>query len=133
MKNYFKISDFVIIGDKLPLEVADKILKHHIEPLSLLRATVIDFPIFVSMNSGYRPYNYEKKKGRSGNSPHTFKGLGACDLTCEGSVKDLYNLLVKYSKYKRICYYPNSNFVHCDYEDTPHRTFIDVGNGWQRV
>lgn len=134
---YFNIKDFCITGDKVPIRIADKIMNNFIVPLSKLRSTVIDFPIYVSMNSGYRPPHYEKEKQRSTKGVHTFIGMGASDLACESAkkTKELYHLLLKYSKFEAICYYPNAGFIHVDYEKRGHRKYIDKsdGKGWQRI
>ena len=133
---YFKIKDFCITGDKVPIIVADKIMNNFIVPLSKLRSEIINFPVFVSQNSGYRPYLYEKKRGRSGKSEHVFKGEGAADLTCyePSQVKELYEILLKHSDFTRVCYYPNSNFVHADYKTSEHKAYIDYsdGKGWRK-
>jgi len=128
MKLHFKISEFLIVPT-LPIEgdIADKIL-HHIEMIEPVRR-IIGKPVYVSKHSGYRPYYYEIQQGRSGESEHTFKGLGAVDYTCENI--ELLIDLVRKTKYKRVAYYPLSKFVHCDFgEDAGF--FIDKGKGWIR-
>lgn len=114
----FKISEFCITDDAIPVDIADKILKYHIEPILKFRE-LKGFPIWASQKSGYRPYAYELKNKRSGNSQHCFKGKGAVDWTCsKENIPVLLQWLKTFSPYKRVCYYPNNNFIHCDYLDT---------------
>jgi hypothetical protein len=108
----FTISELCITTEPLRLEVADKLLKH-IEIIQPIR-DLIGMPIWASEKSGYRPVWYELQRNRSGNSEHTFKRNGAIDWTCR-DMKYLVRLL-KESKYKRVCYYPNHHFAHCDFK-----------------
>jgi len=118
MKINFKLSEFVISEDKIPLSVGDKILKYHIEPMNTVR-DIIQIPIYPSQNSGYRTVEWEISHGRSGNSQHTFKGKGAVDWTCKDFKKnkdDFLNLIIEYTDYTRIAIY--NSFIHCDYKKT---------------
>jgi len=112
MKLNFKISEFCIIEHPLSQSVADKILKYHILPLQRIR-NALSKPINISKKSGYRPQEYEIGKGRSGNSQHCFKEEGAVDLVYYA---ELLTKLMIDSTYKRVCYYPNNGFIHCDYK-----------------
>jgi len=114
----FKISEFVIGDSLLPKKVADKILLYHLLPLQKVRDE-IGIPVYPSQNSCYRPVSWEKARGRSGNSQHTFKGMGACDVTCSNFQmhKDkLLDLIIKYTSYTRMAVY--KGFIHCDYKPT---------------
>jgi hypothetical protein len=118
----FKISEYCIEGKPPTKKIAGFILKDHIEPMNKVRDEY-DGPILVSKRSGYRPRAYEVSKKRSGNGQHNFedthpKGTGAADYTC-AVAKELIPLVLKHTCYNRICYYPNNNFVHCDYKPTP--------------
>ncbi len=123
MKNYFEIEEFNRTGAILTDELKDKI-QVHIDEMNPVRED-LGFPVLVSKNSGYRPEEYEISKGRSGKGEHTYKGKGAADYTCATAqkVRLLVEKLKKNSKYTRICYYPNDNFVHCDYKTTERLYF----------
>ena len=137
MKNYFKITDFIIDQSyKVPLKVIDDIYRFHLFQINKVR-NIINKPIIVSKNSCYRPHQYEIDKGRSGNSQHTFRDItngkrGAADYTCE-DLEALLNGLIKHSKYMRICVYPKNNFIHCDYASNQRQLFYDYGNGWEFI
>lgn len=118
MKLNFTISEFNISGKPIPEDVADKILKWHIQPMQRVRDKFKD-AIWPSLKSGYRSVQWEKKNGRSGNSQHTFKGKGAVDWTCQNfsSKKDkLLKLIIEETDYTRIAVY--NSFIHCDYKVT---------------
>jgi len=118
MKMYFSIQELCVTGDDIPIEVADKILTYHIEPMNEVR-DILGYPITASQNSGYRPHDYEISKGRSGNSQHTFKGLGAVDWTCgdfEDNYEDLLETIIDNTDYTRMAVY--NSFIHCDYKET---------------
>lgn len=115
MENYFKVSEFCISDEPVPLDIADKILKFHIVPLNKVRED-LGFAIWPSQRSGYRPVWWEKKKGREGNSQHTFKGNGAVDLTCKDFADNkwlLLDALIRLTDYTRLAIYPT--FIHVDY------------------
>lgn len=114
----FTISEFIITGDEVPIKVADKLLKFHITPMLEVREE-LGIPLYPSQRSGYRPISWEIKKGRSGNSQHTFMGKGAVDWTCNNFSSNREKLLIsiiKNTSYNRITLYPT--FIHCDYKDT---------------
>jgi hypothetical protein len=111
---YFDLREFCITDNPVPLHTADKIIKYHMLPMNLVRE-VFGKPVIVSKRSGYRPINYELSMGRTGASQHCFIGKGAADYTHSGNWDLFIKLLRKYTDYTRICYYPNNNFVHCDY------------------
>ena len=119
MPNYFSIKEFCITPQLLTIEVADAIFMFHILPMNVVRKKH-GRPIKVSLNSGYRPEDYELGKGRSGTSEHCFKtlwpmGQGAADYTSR-DLPGLVKLLMKYTKYTRITYYKKKNFIHCDFK-----------------
>lgn len=132
MKNYFKISDFNISGEPIPEDVADKILVKHIEPMNLV-VMHVSFEVKVSLKSGYRSYSWEKKKGRSGNSQHVFRGDGAVDWTCEDfetNKDEFLKALIELTDYSRIAEY--NSFFHCDYaHQVEDRWLFD--HKWTRI
>lgn len=118
MKINFNISEFNISGKSIPEQVADKILKWHISPMIPVRQK-LGFSIWASQESGYRSIAWEKSKGRSGNSQHTFKGKGAVDWTCKNfqiNKEKFLETIIEYTDYTRIAVY--NNFIHCDYKQT---------------
>lgn len=112
----FSLEEFII--DECPriaVSVADKIWRNHIVPLQIIR-DLFGKPIIISERSGYRKPDYEQRKGRSGGSEHTFKGLGAVDITTH-TLEDLdvlEELIIAHSPYTRVCRY--NTFIHCDYK-----------------
>lgn len=118
MKLNFNISDFNISGKPIPEDIADKILKWHIVPMQRVR-NILGFAIWASQTSGYRSKAWEKSRGRSGNSQHTFIGKGAVDWTCRDFKTEKENILVNIideTDYTRMAVY--NSFIHCDYKVT---------------
>ncbi len=114
MKLYFTLSELCITNDPIPQEIANKLLEHHIVPMSVVREKH-GAPIMASDHSGWRPEWYEKDRKRSGNSQHCFKDKGAVDWTS----KDIDQLLldiIQYSTYTRVTYYKEKRFIHCDHK-----------------
>jgi len=115
----FTISEFNISGRPIPETVADKILKYHIAPMQKVR-NKLGKSVTPSLKSGYRSPSWEKSKGRSGTSQHTFKGKGAVDWTCEDfehNKNELLRLIMLHTQYTRMAIY--DSFIHCDYKPTP--------------
>ena len=139
LENYFNISEYCIESGPIPQHIADAILVHHILPMNMVRAEM-KVPIYVSHSSGYRSEKHEKSKGRPGTSEHTFKyiwptGQGAADYTTHepATLERLFEKILKYTKYTRVCIYPFHNFIHCDYKPSTTRTFTaDKQKNWQR-
>lgn len=116
---WYKPSDFNISGSSIPESVADKLQKFHIVPMSFVRDDV-GFPIWPSKKSGWRPYSWEIRNGRDGDSQHVFRlnSKGATDWTCEDfeNNKDkLLKSMIENTDYIRICVY--GTFIHADYKD----------------
>jgi len=118
------LKEFLITQPKtVALEIADKIYQFHIFPMQKVREE-LGVWITASLNSGWRPNWYEKSKGRSGNSQHTYedewvKGSGAVDWTCADFPRNkdrLLELIIKHTTYTRIAIY--NGFIHCDYKNT---------------
>lgn len=134
--NNFSISEFIIDGDIIPLEVADKIIKHHISIAQPIR-DALGCAIWPSEHSGYRSVEWELSHNRSGTSQHCFKGFGATDWTSGDRFKvELLWEELKKSSYKRICYYPDNGFIHCDHYGDDKVNFIcdsSTNNKWERI
>lgn len=129
------ISELSIVNTDIPLIVADKLIRYHIAPMTPVRAE-LGAPVTASQRSGYRPRWYELQKGRSGNSQHCFNDKGAIDWTTGGDINELLALIIKYTDYTRICYYPNNKFIHCDYKNTHERWLYKCKSPtskWERV
>ena len=145
MKLDFNISELVITGNSIPLDVADKLLQYHILPMQEVRNGFTNnvlndeeketFYITASLKSGYRPKQYEISKGRSGNSQHTFQGKGAVDWTCYDFNRfkhDLIHYIIHKTDYTRIAVY--NSFVHCDYKGEERQLFnSDSNSNWEFV
>lgn len=115
----FNISEFNISGDPIPEKICDKLLLYHILPMQRVR-NEMGIWITASLKSGYRSLEWEKSHGRSGNSQHTFKGMGAVDWTCkefDHYKEDFIKHIIRHTKYNRIAVY--NSFIHCDYKITP--------------
>lgn len=119
------LKELIITGRKMiELEIADKLYQFHIFPMDAVRKE-LGVWITASLKSGYRPKWWERKKGRSGNSQHTFEdewtnGSGAVDWTCEDFEIHRYrflDLIIERTHYTRIAVY--EGFIHCDYKKTP--------------
>lgn len=118
LKINFNISEFNISGRAIPESVADKILHHHILPMQSVREE-LDVPMWPSEKSGYRSEAWEKQRGRSGKSQHTFKGKGAVDWTCKNFIQNrqkLIKAIIEHTDYTRMALY--DTFIHCDYKET---------------
>lgn len=118
-------------NEAIPPVIADAILNYHVVPLSRTQEET-PFDVYPSFDtpkqpSGWRPWIWEKARGRSGGSQHTFgqrevKILlhkGACDITCDDfkNNKDaLLEALIEHTDYLRFAVY--DTFIHADYKDT---------------
>lgn len=141
-KIHFSISEFCIDENALlPQRIADAILEHHIKVMNPVRE-IIGCPVFVSLNSGFRHKAWEKSKGRSGNSQHTFpvdgpgKGRGAADYTLLGNKKVvalLRAMLAAKVSYTRIAVYDTDMpFIHCDHASPDGKQRFYTGT-WEEV
>ena len=118
MKLNFTLSEFNITRRPIPEDIADKILKYHILPMQTVRDEM-GIKMKPSQRSGYRPKEWERGHGRTGNSQHTFSGKGAVDWTCEnfkGNKDSFLNSIIKNTDYTRIAVY--RTFIHCDHKPT---------------
>lgn len=140
-KLYIIPSELIIDPEApVPIRVQDALVKHHIFPVNPIRI-MLDTPVWASQNSGYRPEEWERSKGRIPGkdgrndwSIHTFKktardpfGKGAVDWTTRPEkMFRLGMLLANTTEYTRIFFYPGAMFFHCDYafSDRGRRLFI---------
>lgn len=121
---------WTITGALAPPDVWERILKFHCTPLHTLWISKL-VQVVPSGGSCFRSVEWEKSKGRSGSSLHTFPAgsRGACDLVlADGAdIIGVMDHLIEDLPYRRLCYYPGHNFVHADYGDqdgkaAPRRT-----------
>ena len=142
--DWCSISELCIVSGDIPQDVADKLLKYHIIPMTPTRG-MMGAPLTASQKSGYRPEWYEKNRGRSGLSQHCFKdrggviGKGAVDWTTQdlGDLEKLYSYMCQFTPYTRICIYRKNGFIHADYKnDIKDRwayTCASPTSNWVRV
>ena len=126
------ISDFNITGKPIPQDIADKIVKYHLIDLWEVEK-VLPYEIFISQNSGYRPYSYEIAKGRKGNSQHCFFGKGAADITCENfkeNKEELLKALIEKTGYTRFAVY--NSFCHVDFAHQIDNRWV-FNSKWERL
>lgn len=103
-----------------------------------------NFHIYVSLKSSWRPKWWEKAKGRSGSSTHTYNFMGATDITCV-DFPDRWEIILKYltehTCYTRMAIYHTvrkdgvkSGFIHVDYKNKyDNRWVYEVKNGiWNK-
>lgn len=133
MENYFTLSECCIDKSKdIPQDIADKLLKYHIVPMNKVREK-LGKPVWPSQDSGWRPLEWELSRGRSGKSQHTFQGKGAIDWTAE-DLGELFELILRYTDYKRIAVYPDAHFIHCDMNSNDRQLFLSTNNSvWTRT
>lgn len=131
----FKLQEFFIEDLKdvrrvVPPYVFESVLRHHLIPLNFARSE-LGCAIHISRSSGFRSVHHEQSRGRNGLSLHCFgtgkenptirDRMGASDITLGSLDREKWpDLIVLLSRlpYKRICLYPNNNFVHVDYNST---------------
>lgn len=126
------------------VKIQDKMLEYHIFPVNAIRDAV-EFPIWASSKSGYRPKGWERRQGREPDgvrrlhwSRHTYEpcpgdpeGKGATDWTCSKENRlTLARRLRDETDYNRIALY--SWGFHCDYKDVNGFQLI-LSDGWEPV
>lgn len=148
MKLYFTFKECSQpFTEHIPTRIADLIMQNHIIPQSRVRE-LLGAAIICSEHSCYRPKQWEfakkrmpKEFGGSRNkwSEHTFyeESKGAFDGTAADMVR-YGELLIEHTDYKRLCYYPDQNFIHCDYRivgNNPDgkRLFVVTDSGWKQI
>lgn len=103
---------------RIPPEIWGLVRDHYIIPITTFYYTT-GIRLVPSQNSVYRPLDHEHTRGRTGLSLHCFPAgtKGAADLTLEdGSpVIHILDQVIDALPFRRICLYPNHNFIHVDY------------------
>lgn len=144
-KAHMKISEYIKRKDlPVPVEVIDKIYIYHAHPMNFVRHD-LGSPIWVSQDSGFRHEDHEKEMGRKLTSEHLFrdtgragseKGLGAADYATRlEMMAKMVNLIERHTNYSRLCFYPNSRFVHCDYRfgNSQILFYTSTGGSWTQL
>jgi len=145
----FLLSEFIIDPERnVPLEVADKIMEHHIKPMLpfRLKSGVMIWP---SERSCFRNKIWETTQGRNPDktgkeywSAHAFEprrhdpeGKGACDWTAMKRKLVLLGeeLANPVNPYRRVCYYPGNYFYHCDYDNDKAKGIWVNSGGWKET
>ncbi len=79
----------------------------------------------ITINAGARSLRHELSKGRTGQSQHVYQNYkGAVDVTCEGDIKELYEILLRDKRISRACLYVKANFIHIDMLPSNHRKYL---------
>lgn len=133
MYSIHDIKSYDIEGKGLPSNVELKVRAIHIPALSIIEDNMPFYvKLYVSIKSAYRSKEWEKSKGRSGYSEHTFSNLGAVDVTCDNFHKNkdrLLQELIDRSPYTRIAVY--QNFIHCDLKNSWNDSYV-YNSKWVR-
>ena len=137
MNDIRKLSSYDIAGKGLPSKVETVVILAHINPLILAEAYIkekynCDIEITISLKSSYRSPEWEKAKGRSGYSEHTYNYLGATDITCKDFKKDkeiLLKALMAITRYTRLAVY--NGFIHADYKNAQDDAYV-YNSKWVR-
>jgi len=132
MNSIRNLSSYDIAGKGIPDKIKTKILVCHMTPLDALES-ILGFPLGVSIKSGYRSKEWEKKHGRSGYSQHTYSELGAVDLTFDdfqNKKEHVIEALSKHTHYTRIAIY--NSFLHIDYKNAQDDRWLYDFN-WKRI
>lgn len=139
-KYYFKPSDFLRIihnggwhaFEAKDNELLDQIFEYHFKPQNQMRG---DVGLPMRVTGCFRPVLWERARGRSGDSQHTFpeheyhEGVGATD--CEpwnrtdenpDTFIGMGNSYLNY--YQRTCFYPLEGFFHSDYKAKMKQRFV---------
>lgn len=132
MDSIRNLSSYDIAGKGLPDKVKTKILVCHMTPLDALEG-VLGFSLGVSIKSGYRSPEWERKHGRSGRSQHTYGHLGAVDLTFDNfndRKDEVIEALSLNTYYTRIAIY--NSFLHIDYKNPQSERWL-YDYKWKRL
>lgn len=131
------IRNYDIKGDGLPSKVETVAYVAHMAPLIAVEEYIqkkykCDIKLYVSLKSSYRSQEWEKSKGRSGYSEHTYNFLGACDITCDNFVENktiLLEALIAVTRYTRLAVY--NGFIHGDYKNSQADAYV-YNSAWVR-
>lgn len=131
------IKNYDIRGDGLPAKVETVAYVAHMAPLIAAENYInekynCDIKLYVSLKSSYRNTAWEKSKGRSGYSEHTYNFLGACDITCDNFKENqaiLLEALIAVTRYTRLAIY--NAFIHGDYKNAQSDAYV-YNSSWVR-
>jgi hypothetical protein len=137
MHSIHDIKSYDITGKGFDKKVEQMVRVCHMEVLkkvekSIERECGFKINLYVSLKSSWRPNWWEKLKGRSGFSEHTYNFMGATDITCENFEQNkniLLDALINHSSYTRLAVY--KGFIHGDYKNDYDDSFVYNGK-WQR-
>lgn len=127
-----EISSYDITGKGFDKKVEQMVRTCHMEPLIKTEEYIGSFCLYVSLKSSWRPNWWEKQKGRSGFSEHTYNFMGATDITCddfENNKEELLLALIKCTNYTRFAIY--NGFIHADYKNDYNDTWV-YNSKWVR-
>ena len=116
-----KIESYDITGNGFPKKVEQVVRACHMNYLMYIDRLMHKehmVRVYVSQKSSWRPTWWERSKGRSGLSEHTYGFLGATDITCDLFTKNkhlLLEYLIKHTSYTRFAVY--DGFIHADYKN----------------
>ena len=120
----FNVSDMIHHG-WVDQKTIQKIERFHLPFLN-------DMAELITGIVGYRSREYEIAMGRTGDSQHTFSGMGAVDISTRYPDRLLSQLMR--SPYKRIAYYPDDRFFHCDYNANVQTLYLSTQDSrWSRI
>jgi len=124
----YRIKEFSILKD-LSVEVADKILIHHISPMIEVAEAMKSW-VCVYRGGGYIPKGCSCLDGTCGLEGHDFDRYGAVDYTCSPEhFDDLVFFLIELTRYFRIAIDRKNLFVHCDYTLINERIVMEKKGG----
>lgn len=138
MNSVHEIESYDITGKGFAPRVEQMVRACHMNYLAFIDWIISDkygFNIYISQKSSWRPKWWERKKGRSGSSSHTYSFMGATDVTCDdfsANWEVLLEHLIKNTSYTRIAVY--KSFIHVDYKNEWSDSYVyKVVNGkWVR-
>ena len=129
----YRIKEFCVHKD-IPVEVADKILIHHISPMIEVSEAMKSW-VVVYKGGGYVPRGCVCLDGCCGLSGHDFDKYGAVDYTCSPDhFETMLFYIIELTRYSRIGVDRRNLFVHCDYSITDKRIVMEKkGEEWITV
>jgi len=129
----YRIKEFCVLKD-IPVDVADKILIHHITPMIEVSEGMKSW-VCVHRGGGFIPRGCTCLDGSCGLEGHDFDRYGAVDYTCNPEhFEDLLFFLISKTKYSRIGVDRKNLFIHCDYQSDNQRVLMERHNGvWSTV
>jgi len=102
----------------MPPAIWSRVQRFYVEPLRAF-GLLSGVWLVPSGRSCYRPVEYERTRGRSGRSQHTFPpgSRGACDLVRAdgGSMAEVLPAIRASLPFPSVAWYPANGFVHVDY------------------